>query len=38
VPFVAVLFAALFLGERITFYQITGGISILTGVYLVQSR
>jgi drug/metabolite transporter (DMT)-like permease len=38
VPFVAVLFAALFLGERIAFLQIIGGISILAGVYLVQSR
>ena len=38
VPFVAVLFAALFLEERITFPQITGGISILAGVYLVQRR
>jgi drug/metabolite transporter (DMT)-like permease len=38
VPFVAVLFAALFLGERITFLQIIGGISILAGVYLVQSK
>jgi drug/metabolite transporter (DMT)-like permease len=36
VPFVAVVFAALFLGERITFLQIIGGISILAGVYLVQ--
>jgi drug/metabolite transporter (DMT)-like permease len=38
VPFVAVLFAALFLGERITFLQIIGGITILAGVYLVQSK
>jgi drug/metabolite transporter (DMT)-like permease len=38
VPFVAVLFAALFLGERITFLQIVGGISILSGVYLVQRQ
>jgi drug/metabolite transporter (DMT)-like permease len=38
VPLVAVLFAALFLGERIAFLQIIGGISILAGVYLVQSR
>ena len=36
VPFVAVLFAALFLGEMITFTQIIGGIFILGGVYLVQ--
>lgn len=36
VPFVAVLFAALFLGERITFLQLIGGLSILAGVYLVQ--
>jgi drug/metabolite transporter (DMT)-like permease len=36
VPFVAVLFAALFLNERITLLQITGGICILSGVYLVQ--
>ena len=38
VPFVAVLFAALFLGERVTLPQITGGISILAGVYLVQRK
>ncbi len=37
VPFVAVLFAALFLGERITFLQLIGGSAILAGVYLVQS-
>jgi drug/metabolite transporter (DMT)-like permease len=36
VPFVAVLFAALFLEERIAFLQIVGGVSILAGVYLVQ--
>jgi drug/metabolite transporter (DMT)-like permease len=38
VPFVAVLFAALFLGERISFLQIIGGIFILAGVYLVQRK
>ena len=38
VPFVAVVFAALFLGERITFLQIIGGCAILAGVYLVQSN
>jgi drug/metabolite transporter (DMT)-like permease len=38
VPFVAVLFAALFLGERITLSQILGGVFILTGVSLVQRR
>jgi drug/metabolite transporter (DMT)-like permease len=38
VPFVAVLFAALFLGEQLTFLQIIGGITILAGVYLVQSK
>jgi len=36
VPFVAVLFAALFLGERITLPQIMGGAAIMTGVALVQ--
>jgi drug/metabolite transporter (DMT)-like permease len=36
VPVVAVLFAALFLGERITVSQISGGMAILAGVYLVQ--
>ena len=36
VPFVAVVFAALFLGERVTLLQITGGISIIAGVALVQ--
>jgi drug/metabolite transporter (DMT)-like permease len=38
VPFVAVVFAALFLGEQITILQLIGGISILAGVYLVQSK
>jgi len=38
VPFVAVAFAALFLGERITFTQVLGGVLTLTGVYLVQRR
>lgn len=37
VPFVAVIFAALFLGERISIVQITGGIAILAGVALVQN-
>jgi drug/metabolite transporter (DMT)-like permease len=37
VPFVAVLFAALFLKESISLFQIIGGIAVLTGVYLVQS-
>jgi drug/metabolite transporter (DMT)-like permease len=36
-PFVAVIFAALFLHEQITFLQIFGGCSILAGVYLVQT-
>jgi drug/metabolite transporter (DMT)-like permease len=36
VPIVAVLFAALFLGELITIPQILGGLAILTGVVLVQ--
>jgi drug/metabolite transporter (DMT)-like permease len=36
VPAVAVVFAALFLGERITVAQIIGGMAILAGVYLVQ--
>lgn len=35
-PFSAVLFAALFLGEKITSGQILGGIAILSGVALVQ--
>ena len=38
VPFVAVVFAAMFLRERITAQQITGGILILTGVYLAQRQ
>jgi drug/metabolite transporter (DMT)-like permease len=37
VPFVAVIFAALFLGERISIVQIVGGIGILAGVALVQN-
>jgi drug/metabolite transporter (DMT)-like permease len=36
VPFVAVLFAALFLGEPITVPQVLGGMAILAGVALVQ--
>ncbi len=35
-PFAAVLFAALALGEEITALQIGGGITILAGVYVVQ--
>lgn len=38
VPFVAVVFAALFLGEQITLLQITGGAAIIGGVALVQRR
>ncbi len=38
VPLVAVLFAVLFLKERITVMTVLGGILILTGVYLVQRR
>ena len=37
VPFVAALFAALFLGERISAVQMIGGIGILAGVALVQN-
>jgi drug/metabolite transporter (DMT)-like permease len=37
-PFAAVLFAALVLGERITGLQLLGGGSILTGVYLVLTN
>jgi drug/metabolite transporter (DMT)-like permease len=37
-PFAAVLFAALVLGEKITLLQICGGISILAGIYLVQGK
>lgn len=38
VPCVAVLFAALFLGERITMLLVLGGIAILIGVVVVQRR
>ena len=38
VPFVAVVFAALFLGERITLSQVLGGASVLGGVSLAQRR
>jgi drug/metabolite transporter (DMT)-like permease len=38
VPFIAVVFAALFLGERITVVQVLGGFLILIGVYIVQTR
>lgn len=36
-PFAAVLFAGVVIGEEITVLQITGGIAVLMGVYLVQS-
>jgi drug/metabolite transporter (DMT)-like permease len=36
VPFVAVLFAVLFLGEHITPVQLAGGMAIIGGVALVQ--
>jgi len=36
VPFAAVLFAVLFLGEHITLVQLAGGIAIIGGVALVQ--
>ncbi len=36
VPFIAVVFAALFLHERILLLQIVGGAMILAGVYVVQ--
>ena len=38
VPFVAVVFAALFLGEQITLPQMAGGAAIVGGVALVQRR
>jgi drug/metabolite transporter (DMT)-like permease len=37
VPLAAVIFAALFLGERISVAQVTGGIGVLAGVALVQN-
>jgi drug/metabolite transporter (DMT)-like permease len=37
-PFAAVLFAAVVLGEEITMFQIIGGTAVLTGVYLVQKN
>ena len=36
VPFVAVIFAAFFLGEHVTLTQISGGCAIIGGVALVQ--
>lgn len=38
VPLVAVVFAALFLGERITLSQVLGGTAVLSGVYLAQRK
>lgn len=38
VPFVAVVFAALFLGEQIKLPQMAGGAAIVSGVALVQRR
>ncbi len=37
-PCVAVVFAAIFLGERITFLQVLGGAAVLVGVLIVQQR
>jgi drug/metabolite transporter (DMT)-like permease len=37
-PFAAVLFAAVVLGEKITLLQIIGGSAVLLGVYLVQTK
>ena len=37
-PFVAVVFAALFLGEQITALQVIGGAAIIGGVALVQKN
>ncbi len=37
-PFAAVLFAATVLGEKIAILQTAGGIAVLAGVYLVQSK
>ncbi len=36
VPLIAVVFAALFLHERIVLLQVVGGVMILAGVYIVQ--
>jgi drug/metabolite transporter (DMT)-like permease len=38
VPFVAVVFAVLFLGERVTLLQVAGGIAIIGGVAVVQRK
>lgn len=38
VPLVAVVFAALFLGERITLSQVLGGAAVLGGVFLAQRK
>lgn len=38
VPFIAVVFAALFLGEQIALRQIAGGVLIMAGVYMVQRQ
>jgi drug/metabolite transporter (DMT)-like permease len=38
VPFVAVVFAALFLGEQITPLQMAGGVAVISGVALVQRK
>jgi drug/metabolite transporter (DMT)-like permease len=38
VPFTAVVFAALFLGERITAAQIAGGAAVLAGVGIAQKN
>ena len=37
-PFAAVIFAVIALGEKITILQIIGGAGILSGVYLVQNK
>ena len=38
VPFVAVVFAVLFLGEHITLIQVAGGIAIIGGIAVVQCK
>jgi drug/metabolite transporter (DMT)-like permease len=38
VPFIAVIFAALFLNEKITLFQVIGGLAIIGGVALVQRK
>jgi drug/metabolite transporter (DMT)-like permease len=37
-PLITVLFATVFLGEKIRLFTVTGGLLIFAGVYIVTKR